>query len=130
MPVRVIDMEEGTRLRSVSYGAASLPSSGSYGAASLPSSGSYDAAGTMVQLLQPGDEIIAIDGQAVDDIIDFKFLSAGDDLVITCRRDGELLQTAPLPGDYVSGLTVDDPYFSVKTCANRCLFCFVEQLPP
>ncbi|MDD4153376.1 MAG: DUF512 domain-containing protein [bacterium] len=82
------------------------------------------------RILLPGDEILAIGGQAVDDIIDFKFMSAENDQVITYKRNGVTAKTEPLAGDYLFGLTVDDPSFKVKTCANRCLFCFVEQLPP
>ncbi len=81
-------------------------------------------------ILLPGDEILAIDGQTVDDIIDFKFMSAGDGQVITYKRHGVTAETEPLAGDYLFGLAVDDPSFKVKTCANRCLFCFVKQLPP
>jgi len=86
--------------------------------------------------LVAGDRIVAVNGQPVRDAIDFQF-HAGDarlDLVVergdsgapgaTVRlalarrgRDLGLELVAPRPGE-------------IATCANKCVFCFIHQLPP
>ena len=50
--------------------------------------------------LLPGDEIVAIDGRAVstfDEVRMTVFLSSGDELVLTVKRDGELVELPATP---------------------------------
>ena len=81
--------------------------------------------------LVAGDRILAINGRALRDAIDFQFYGAEDRLVLSVDRDGarrtlRLTRGAarelgvelqpPRPGD-------------IATCANKCVFCFIHQLP-
>jgi putative radical SAM enzyme (TIGR03279 family) len=80
--------------------------------------------------LVPGDRIVAVNGHRLRDIIDFHFHGGDERLELTVERDGVAVArrldrrgadlglelAAPRPGD-------------IATCANKCVFCFIHQLP-
>lgn len=80
--------------------------------------------------LQPGTELLTINGRDLNDFLDWEFLGADDELVIDARLPNgdpviyeiERAEGAPM------GVELEPP--SVRRCANRCEFCFVEGLPP
>lgn len=83
--------------------------------------------------LRPGDELLAINDQAVEDIIDVQYYSAEEELELTIRRDGELLVLeAQRHYDQSLGLEFAHPTFDVdiRRCNNLCEFCFVLQMGP
>ncbi len=86
-----------------------------------------DSIGAELQLL-PGDELEAIDGDRVRDIIDYRFRIAAEEVVLRFRR-GEEVAEYELEKDYDDdlGLTFED--LKIRKCANDCIFCFVDQNP-
>lgn len=81
--------------------------------------------------LRPGDVVLSVNGCTVRDQIDIQFMTDGDPLTLRIDRPaGEF--TAVLDGAVADlGLEFEHALFDgTKTCANRCLFCFVDQLPP
>lgn len=83
--------------------------------------------------LEPGDTLCSINGHTVADILDYQFTCADTVLEIEVKKgngqswlvDIEKDQDEPL------GLELDGFIFDkMKVCTNRCLFCFVDQLPP
>ena len=80
--------------------------------------------------IQPGTELLTVNGRPVADFLDWEFLAADDELVIEARQpDGEAVvyELERLDGEPL-GLTLVPP--PVRRCANRCEFCFIEGLPP
>ena len=83
--------------------------------------------------LRPGDELLAINGQAVEDIIDVQFYSAEEELELLIRRNGEIvLFEAERDYEQPLGLEFAHPTFDVdiRRCNNLCEFCFVLQMGP
>lgn len=83
--------------------------------------------------LRPGDELLAINDQAVEDIIDVQFYSAEEELELLIRRNGEiLLFEAERDYEQPLGLEFAHPTFDVdiRRCNNLCEFCFVLQMGP
>ncbi len=82
--------------------------------------------------LEAGDEILKINGQTVKDIIDFQFALATEELELEVKKaDGELW-LLEIEKDYDEGLGVDwdNPTVDrVHLCHNKCVFCFVDQIP-
>lgn len=77
----------------------------------------------------PGTELLAVDGRPLEDFLDWEFLTADEAFVISARLpDGETVEfdIEREPGD-VMGVTLAPP--TVRRCANRCEFCFIEGLP-
>ncbi len=80
--------------------------------------------------IQPGTELLTVNGRPVADFLDWEFLTADEELVIEARQpDGEdvIYELERLDGEPL-GISLQPP--SVRRCANKCEFCFIEGLPP
>lgn len=80
-----------------------------------------------------GDVVVSADGVALRDIIDWQWASDGP-TVSLCVRSGvpDTTRTVEVPRDLGEswGIEFADAVFDgVRTCANRCAFCFMTQLP-
>jgi putative radical SAM enzyme (TIGR03279 family) len=79
--------------------------------------------------IQPGTELLAVNGRPLADFLDWEFLTADEELAIEARQpDGEevVYELERLDGEPL-GIQLEPP--SVRRCANRCEFCFIEGLP-
>jgi putative radical SAM enzyme (TIGR03279 family) len=77
----------------------------------------------------PGTELLTVNGRDLADFLDWEFLTADDDLVIEARLpDGEaVIYEIERPEGEGLGVELEPP--TVRRCANRCEFCFIEGLP-
>lgn len=80
----------------------------------------------------PGDRVLAINGNKIIDVLDYKFYAYDTSLdVLLSNKDGteysvhvEKAEGGDLGLDFESYL-MDSP----RSCANSCIFCFIDQLP-
>lgn len=81
--------------------------------------------------LRAGDELLEVDGHRPQDLMDLLDRAAWGDVELTFRRGEEVLQTVLVKmEDEPLGLEFSDKLFNrVKTCRNKCVFCFMEQMP-
>jgi len=79
--------------------------------------------------LEGGDRLVAINGHRLRDIIDYNFYGAETELTLEIvRADGEAWEIEVERGeDEPLGLVFPAP--KPMQCGNKCLFCFVHQLP-
>ena len=76
----------------------------------------------------PGDQVLAVNGEAVEDELDFRFKTTEETLVLRVRRGGRMEeQTVEKEPDEPLGADLDE--FRIKTCGDDCVFCFVDQNP-
>jgi len=82
--------------------------------------------------VQLGDVITHVNGQPVLDIVDFAFLSAGEQVALAMLRN----DTEPLHFEIIKGYDEDlgiefgdDLFDRVHICKNKCVFCFLYQQP-
>jgi putative radical SAM enzyme (TIGR03279 family) len=78
----------------------------------------------------PGTELLTVNGRPLADFLDWEFLTADEELLIEARQpDGEeiIYELERLDGEPL-GVSLVPP--SVRRCANKCEFCFIEGLPP
>ncbi|HWJ03196.1 MAG TPA: DUF512 domain-containing protein, partial [Verrucomicrobiae bacterium] len=83
--------------------------------------------------LGPGDKITSINGQGVMDLVDFHFLTSDDFLEVeVTKADGEewVLEVDKEPEEDFGVQFVAVSAQGIKHCRNKCLFCFVDQMPP
>jgi len=83
--------------------------------------------------LQPGDELLAINDNPVEDVIDVQFYGADEYLELLIRRGDELLlYEAERSYEQSLGLEFEHPTFDIdiRRCNNLCEFCFVLQMAP
>ena len=81
--------------------------------------------------LAPGDRCTALNGHPVEDFLDFQFYLREEDvnLMRVEKPDGELWE-AEFELDEGESLGVAWEAIRPRSCRNRCVFCFVDQLPP
>jgi putative radical SAM enzyme (TIGR03279 family) len=79
-----------------------------------------------------GDKIIRINGQPVRDYIDYLYLTADEEFeILYKKRDGSLEKVLieRKPEDNL-GINLDGIiYDHLKSCQNKCIFCFIDQQP-
>ncbi|MCC6927373.1 MAG: DUF512 domain-containing protein [Gemmatimonadaceae bacterium] len=77
----------------------------------------------------PGTEVVSVNGRDIDDFLDWEFLTADDELEIAVRlpTGEEIVYEIERPEGESLGVELEPP--SVRRCANRCEFCFIEGLP-
>ena len=80
-----------------------------------------------------GDELVSVNGREPTDIIEYQQLIDGERVSLVVRRDGESLSrkvTIHKGEGEPLGLGIDSAVFDrIRTCDNRCSFCFIYQLP-
>ncbi|MFN9214793.1 MAG: DUF512 domain-containing protein [Gemmatimonadota bacterium] len=76
-----------------------------------------------------GTELLRVNGRDLEDFLDWEFLTADDAFVLEARLpDGELIEfDIENPDRDPMGVELEPP--TIRRCANRCEFCFIEGLP-
>ena len=76
-----------------------------------------------------GTELLTVNGRELADFLDWEFLTADEELVIEARLpDGEeIVYEVERPEGEGLGVELEPP--TIRRCANRCEFCFIEGLP-
>lgn len=83
--------------------------------------------------IQPGDELVAVNGHTVQDVIDVQFYAAETDLSFEIeRQETRRVLDAQREFGQALGLTFEHPTFDIdiRRCNNLCPFCFVLQNAP
>lgn len=79
-----------------------------------------------------GERLVAINGERVADVIDYEYLTAEKRLKLTVSdADGAPRSVVIQKDDYEPlGLSFQTSLMdTVRACKNRCVFCFVDQMP-
>ncbi|MDF2542001.1 MAG: hypothetical protein K0S47_1719 [Herbinix sp.] len=83
--------------------------------------------------LTPGDQLIAINGTKINDVFDYQYLIKDDQLTILIQKpDGEEWELE-IEKEYEEdlGITFEDGLMDdYRSCRNKCIFCFIDQMPP
>jgi putative radical SAM enzyme (TIGR03279 family) len=82
----------------------------------------------MLAGIAPGDRVLSVSGEPVSDLLDLHFLtSRGKFRLRWVDAQGRTRVKEFRPGD--AGLGIHPEPIRVRRCRNRCVFCFVHQLP-
>ena len=81
--------------------------------------------------IREGDVLVAINGESITDVLDYRFHLASNIIKLTLTREGEEYSVTIHKQQYDDiGLDFETPLMDQKhSCANRCIFCFIDQLP-
>jgi putative radical SAM enzyme (TIGR03279 family) len=79
--------------------------------------------------LVPGAELLTVNDRPLEDFLDWEFLTAEESFVVSARLPdgGEFVKRVDRGDGRPMGLELAPP--TVRRCANRCEFCFIEGLP-
>jgi putative radical SAM enzyme (TIGR03279 family) len=81
--------------------------------------------------IQPGDLLLAVDGAPVEDVLDYREKTTRPYFELLMRHgDEEVLYEVERDEDEDLGLVFENQLMDQKRyCRNKCIFCFVDQLP-
>ena len=83
--------------------------------------------------LEPGDVLVSINGQPVEDVFDYRYLMNDEVVELLIRKKNGEEWELEVEKDYEDDLGVEfenslmDDY---RSCSNHCIFCFIDQMPP
>ena len=80
--------------------------------------------------LKPNDEILAFDGFKVVDILDYLYYDSLTNFTMTVLSSQEEIDFQIEKDELESlGLEFYNDNLEIKNCQNKCVFCFVDQMP-
>ncbi len=81
--------------------------------------------------LRGGDVLVSINGNEINDVLDYRFYLAEERIEIAYLRDEKEHTTLIKKEEYDDiGLDFETPLMDKKqTCKNGCIFCFIDQNP-
>lgn len=81
--------------------------------------------------LMPGDCILTINGTKISDVLDYRFLSCDEELeieILTAKGEHEIVEV--YTGYEELGIEFENSLMDAPMrCKNKCIFCFIDQLP-
>ena len=83
--------------------------------------------------IEPGDRLLSVDGQEIEDVFDYRYYIEEEEILLLIEKpDGEQWELEieketceDLGLEFEQGLM--DEY---RSCRNKCIFCFIDQMPP
>lgn len=79
----------------------------------------------------PGDQLVSMNGNDIRDVLDYRFYMTDTKLTLSLVRQGTPVEVSLKKGEY-DDLGLDfETYLMDRQhhCKNKCIFCFVDQLP-
>ncbi len=83
--------------------------------------------------LRPGETLTHVNGKPIIDVLDYKFYTYDPRLVLTLAEPSGAVRTVRVRKREGEDLGLEFETYLMdraRSCANRCIFCFVDQLPP
>jgi len=82
--------------------------------------------------VNPGEHLASINGYPIGDVLDYQFYSYDEVLQLNLRKPSgvwKVVRIQKAPGEDL-GLTFSSYLMDqARACVNRCIFCFIDQLP-
>ncbi len=82
--------------------------------------------------ITPGEELVSVNGNIIKDVLDYRFYMTDKKLVIELLKDGESRTVTVTKPEYEDlGLDFENYLMDKEHCCkNKCIFCFIDQMPP
>lgn len=82
--------------------------------------------------VRPGDTLLTIGGRPINDVLDYRFYMTDRQLELSLLRGGAPYSVRIKKAEY-DDIGLDfETYLMDKqhSCKNKCVFCFIDQMPP
>lgn len=81
--------------------------------------------------IKKGDKLLRINGKYIEDILEYKFLTSEETLLVEIEKQNDEIWELDIVKDYDEdlGFVFDGIIDKQKSCSNKCIFCFIDQLP-
>ena len=83
--------------------------------------------------IEPGDKLLAINGNEIQDVFDYYYYEESEQLLLLIEKpDGEEWELEiEKDEDESLGIEFDQSLMDeYRSCRNKCMFCFIDQMPP
>ncbi|WP_252230365.1 DUF512 domain-containing protein [Clostridium sp. ZBS15] len=83
--------------------------------------------------IEINDSLISINQTPIGDIMDYKFLSADEEIVLEIEKTNGEIWEIEIEKEYGEDIGLEfggGIMDKAKRCSNKCIFCFIDQLPP
>jgi putative radical SAM enzyme (TIGR03279 family) len=80
---------------------------------------------------RPQDVLRKVEGQAVDDVVDLRFLASQEEFTVEFVREG-VYHSVQMEREWGEDLGFEFTFEladQIHTCDNKCVFCFIHQMP-
>ena len=82
--------------------------------------------------VKSGDTLVKINGHDIKDVLDYMYYAADTDISLELERENESL-TIEIQKDEYDDIGLEFETFLMdkkQSCSNKCVFCFIDQMPP
>ena len=82
--------------------------------------------------IEKGDILVSVNDEEVMDVIDYKYLMSDDYVLVTIQKQNGEVWELEIEKEYNEdiGVVFTNPLIDkAKSCNNKCIFCFIDQLP-
>lgn len=83
--------------------------------------------------IQVGDILLDINGKKVNDVFDYRYLINDDYIEVTIQKTNGEQWVLEIDKDFDEDLGIvfeNGLMDTAKSCSNKCIFCFIDQMPP
>ena len=83
--------------------------------------------------IEPGDVLVSINDEPIEDVFDYRYMIKDEYVVVLIRKPYGEEWELEIEKDYDDDLGLEfenDLMSEYKSCSNKCLFCFIDQMPP
>ena len=82
--------------------------------------------------IEPGDRLLEVNGKSPEDVLDYRYLMNEEEILVLIRKANGEEWELEIEKEYEDDLGIEfenglmDDY---RSCRNKCIFCFIDQLP-
>ena len=82
--------------------------------------------------IEPGDRLLEVNGKSPEDVFDYRYLMNEEEILVLIRKSNGEEWELEIEKEYEDDLGIEfenglmDDY---RSCRNKCIFCFIDQLP-
>ena len=94
---------------------------------------SVDAGSPLAHRVRPGEALLSVNGKLIRDVLDYKYHTYDRHLLLELKTPEGKLRLVRVRKAEGQDLGLDFETYLMdrpRSCANRCVFCFIDQNPP
>ncbi len=92
-----------------------------------------DESSPLARRVRPGEALLSVNGRLIRDVLDYKYYCYDRDLLLELKTPEGKLRLVRVRKPEGADLGIDFETYLMdrpRACANRCVFCFIDQNPP
>ncbi len=79
--------------------------------------------------IQAGDRLLSLNGTIIKDLLDYRFLVGEETLLLEIAKGNNEVWEVDIEKELDEDLGIQTEEMKIRQCPNKCLFCFVDQMP-